>query len=223
MITVSNLAKTFTLHTQGGTVLPVMAGASLQVAKGECVGLVGASGAGKSTVLDVISGLLSPAEGQVLVDGINLADLDIKEWQPQIGLVLQATPLFFGSISDNIAVGEKPDLEQVKIAATLASAMSFIQELPDGFATNIGDGGVKLSGGQRQRLAIARAIYKNPSVLILDEATSALDIVNEKAVIETIRSLKGKMTIIIVTHKIETAKMADKAIILDKGNVISVS
>lgn len=209
--------------TSGETSSGALQDLSFYLPRFGCLAITGRSGAGKTTVLDVISGLLKPSSGEVLVDGINLTELDLLAWQRQIGIVSQSVPLFFGTVAENIALGESPhDPERVCLAAEMANAAEFIRELPDGFATNIGEGGVKLSGGQRQRLAFARALYKKPALLLLDEVTSSLDAVNEAAVTETIRGLKGKVTMVIVSHRLGTITMADQVIELDRGEIVPV-
>lgn len=196
----------------------VLKNLTFEVPKFGCVAITGASGAGKTTVLDVISGLLQPTSGDVLVDGQPLNRLDLLQWQGMIGLVSQNVPLFYGSVSENIALGdETPDIDRIWQAAELASAMDFIRMMPEGFDTNIGEGGIKLSGGQRQRIAIARALYKSPELLILDEVTSSLDATNEAAVTQAIRQLKGKVTMIIVTHRLHTIDWADRVLSLEDG------
>ena len=187
-----------------------------------CLAIIGSSGSGKTTAIDVISGLLKPSAGEVLIDGKNLNDIDLLHWQKQLAMVTQSVPLFYGTITENIALGEdRPDFESVRQAAALAQAEEFIRHLPKGFETNIGEGGIKLSGGQRQRLAIARALYKKPALLLLDEVTSSLDAANEEAVTETIKGLKGKITMVIISHRQSTTVLADQIIELAKGEVIS--
>lgn len=200
---------------------PALDAVSLRLSKGACCGIVGASGSGKSTLIDMVVGLMSPTSGQVELDGTPLDSLDIDAWRRRIGLVLQETPIFHSTILENIAWGEdKPDLERASHAASLANALEFINTLPQGFHAVVGEKGGRLSGGQRQRLALARALYREPWLLILDEATSALDSKVESSVLQALESIKGACSILIVAHRLATVKIADHIVVMDKGRVV---
>lgn len=185
------------------------------------VAFVGTSGSGKTTLVDVLTGLLSPSSGGVQVGDDPLTDIQLDSWRTRIGYVSQDLMIFDDSVAQNICMfDEKYSLDRIRQAATAASALSFIEELPDGFDTRIGDKGVRLSGGQRQRLFIARELYKNPDLLILDEATSALDSASEQAIQKSIDKLHGKVTVLIIAHRLSTIKNADKIIVLEKGEIV---
>lgn len=200
---------------------PALNRVSLSIQRGDCVALVGPSGSGKSTLVDVILGLVHPTSGRIALDGLSLGEIDINSWRQSIGLVTQDCPVFYGTVAENIAWAEQsPDLARIERAARLANAWSFIQELPNGAQTLIGERGGKLSGGQRQRIAIARALYREPKLLVLDEATSALDGESESLIQSALTELKGVYTILIVAHRLKTVKIADHIAVLDKGRVI---
>jgi ABC-type multidrug transport system fused ATPase/permease subunit len=193
----------------------------LVVAANTSIALVGATGCGKTTFVDIILGLLLPAEGKILVDNIEVNDENRKNWQRNIGYVPQLIYLTDDSIKNNIAFGiapEKIDDDAVIKAAKLANIHDFIiNELEDGYSTVVGERGVRLSGGQRQRIGIARAVYHDPSVLILDEATSALDGLTENAIMDAIKNLSHKKTIIMIAHRLTTVKHCDIIYMMDKG------
>lgn len=194
---------------------------SFSVKKGEVVALVGSSGSGKSTILDLIPRFYEIKSGEFLLDGTNTKDLSLYSLRSLFGIVSQDTILFDDSILANIAYGtETADIERVKDAVKAANADEFIDNLPEGLDTVIGERGVSLSGGQRQRLAIARALYKNPAILILDEATSALDTESEKIVQEAIDNLIKDRTTIVVAHRLSTIQKADTILVLDKGEIV---
>jgi ATP-binding cassette subfamily B protein RaxB len=194
----------------------VLNGLSFRVEPGETVAIVGASGCGKTTLLKILASLLSPLEGELLVDGQSLAHLGTTRWRSMIGVVMQDDQLFAGSVADNICFfAEQPDLPRVKECARLAAVHDEITAMPMGYHTLIGDMGTVLSGGQKQRLLIARALYRQPGVLLLDEATSHLDLANEKLVSAAIRATK--LTRIIVAHRPETIRSADRVINLDES------
>ena len=189
---------------------------SLTVAKNDSVGIAGASGSGKSTMVDLILGLHAPALGEIRVDGVPLTPENIMSWRAMIGYVPQDIYLLDDTLEANIAFGipsSEVDQEALESAARAAQIFDFITgDLPDGFGTVIGERGIRLSGGQRQRIGLARALYHNPQILILDEATSALDLKTEAAVIKTINELQGKMTIIAIAHRLSTLERCDKTI-----------
>ena len=200
----------------------VLQNLSLTFENNKFYGIVGVSGSGKSTIIDLIAGFFKPQKGKVLVDGIDLNDIDLSTWLCQLGLISQDAFIFSGTIEDNICFGvnaEDRDQNRIKEATRIAYADEFINQLPEGYQTMAGERGVKLSGGQRQRLAIARAIYLNPPVLILDEATSSLDANSEKKVQEAIESLHGKRTVIVVAHRLVTVAGADYIYVLENGNL----
>lgn len=196
----------------------VICGVNFKVRKGETVALVGPSGGGKSTLSDLIPRFYDVTGGQILVDGRDIRDYDIHSLRDLMGLVAQDTVLFNDTIDNNIRLGnEQATREQVMAAARVANAESFISETPEGLDTNIGDRGAKLSGGQRQRLSIARAVLKNPEILILDEATSALDTESEKLVQEALNKLLKGRTSIVIAHRLSTIHNADKILVVERG------
>jgi len=194
---------------------------NLTIGKSQTVALVGSSGAGKSTTVDLLVRLYDPQEGSILVDGVDLRDLRLANWRHNIGVVSQDTFVFNNTIAENIAYGS-PDAIQADIeqAAKYANAHDFIQELPEGYKTVVGDRGVLLSGGQRQRIAIARAILRDPSILILDEATSALDTENERLIQAALDHLSQNRTVVVIAHRLSTILNADKIVVMEKGQVV---
>src|SRR5690606_38030245 len=182
---------------------PSLHGVDLVIRRGTATAIVGPTGSGKSTVLDLLLGLLRPAEGAVLVDGEPLTPERVRAWQAAIGYVPQHVFLSDDTVARNIAFGvpeDEVDAAAVERAARIAQIHDFVAELPEGYETRIGERGVRLSGGQRQRLGIARALYNDPPVLVLDEATSALDSVTEEAVFASLAELAGLKTVVLVTH-----------------------
>ena len=200
---------------------PVLSRVSIDIPAGKTVALVGASGAGKSTLVDLVPRFYDPDEGRITADGIDVRELDLTSWRSAIGVVSQDTFLFNASVRDNIAYGrlEAAD-EEIEEASRQANAYEFISEMPQGFGTLIGDRGVRLSGGQRQRIAIARAILRNPQILILDEATSALDTASERLVQEALEKLSENRTVIVVAHRFSTIVHADCVVVLEGGKVV---
>ncbi|MDR3685380.1 MAG: ABC transporter ATP-binding protein [Coriobacteriia bacterium] len=204
-----------------GAEKPVLHGVSLEIPAGRTVAIVGPSGSGKTTIVDLILGLIRPTAGRVSVDGHALSDLDVGSWRRRIGYVAQDSSFFHASVRENIRFGAADATdEEIARAAKLAFADGFIAELPEGYDTIIGDRGVRLSGGQRQRLALARAIVRNPDVLVLDEATSALDAGSEEKIQQAVDSLAETMTIVIVTHRLATVRGADHIFVLESGEVV---
>jgi ABC-type multidrug transport system fused ATPase/permease subunit len=195
---------------------------SLKFESNKFYGIVGISGSGKSTIVDLIAGFFKPQSGQVLVDGVDLKDVNNSTWLSQLGIISQDTFLFSGTIEENICFGievESRDSNRMIEAARVAYAHEFIEQLPKGYQTLVGERGVKLSGGQRQRLAIARAIYMDPPVLIFDEATSSLDAHSEKRVQEAIETLYGERTVIVVAHRLVTVACADYIYVIENGRL----
>ncbi|KAL3754337.1 hypothetical protein ACJRO7_001554 [Eucalyptus globulus] len=196
-------------------------GFSLSIPSGTTAALVGQSGSGKSTVISLIERFYDPHAGEVLIDGINLKEFQLKWIRSKIGLVSQEPVLFACSIKENIAYGkEGTTLEEIKAAAELANAAKFIDKLPQGFDTMVGEHGTQLSGGQKQRVAIARAILKNPRILLLDEATSALDAESERIVQEALDRIMGNRTTVIVAHRLSTVRNADMIAVIHRGKMV---
>jgi ATP-binding cassette subfamily B protein len=200
---------------------PILQDISLEIPPGTTVGFVGRSGSGKSTLVKCLAGLLVPTAGTVEYDGLDLRQLEFSELRKRIGFVLQTPYLFDDTIEANIAFGEtQADPEQLRWAAEVADAAEFIERLPLGYKTRIGDSGLKLSGGQAQRISIARALYHRPPVLIFDEATSALDTEAERAVKQnTDRLLEGR-TAFIIAHRLSTIRDADIICVLEQGRLV---
>ena len=199
---------------------PALTDINLILPKGQTIALVGSSGAGKSSLADLLAGLYSPTEGEILVDGTNRASFDLVSWQQRLGVVSQDTFLFNASIAENIAFGTPGASRQaIEMAAEQAQASRFIQALPDGFETLVGERGYRLSGGQRQRLSLARAILRDPELLILDEATSALDSESERLVQQAIDRFERKHTVLVIAHRLSTIVNADLICVLDKGAI----
>ena len=194
---------------------------SFSLNKGSVVALVGVSGAGKSTTADLIPRFFEPTEGAVQLDGVDIRKFQTRALRQLMGIVTQETILFNDTISGNIAYGKQDiPIERIRKAAAAANALEFIDKLPEGFDTIIGEKGVRLSGGQRQRLAIARALFKDPPILILDEATSSLDIESEKKVQEAMDRLMKDRTVLVIAHRLSTIVNADNIIVLDGGNIV---
>jgi ATP-binding cassette, subfamily B, bacterial MsbA len=190
---------------------------------GEVVALVGPSGAGKSTLVTLISRFHDPVEGRITLDGIDLRELDPRALRAQVGVVPQETLLFSGTIADNVRYG-RPDASdaEVEAAAVAANADGFVRAFPDGYATLVGERGVKLSGGQRQRIAIARALLKDPRILVLDEATSSLDSESEALVQAALDHLMRGRTTFVIAHRLSTVLGANRIVVLDRGCIVQV-
>ena len=206
----------------GGPESPaILESISLDVAAGRTVAIVGRSGSGKTTLVKCLAGLLEPTDGAILYDGVDLKTLNYRDLRRQIGFVLQDNHLFDDTIARNIAFGEdEPDMDRVMWAARVANAHEFIERLPLGYDTRIGESGLAISGGQRQRIAIARAVYLQPPVLILDEATSSLDTESERAVKENIDRLLEGRTSFVIAHRLSTVRDADLIIVLEQGRLV---
>ena len=199
---------------------PVLKQVAFDIPKGHTVALVGQSGSGKSTLAHLLARFYDVTGGSIQIDETDVREFELESLRGLMGMVTQDSVLFHGSVADNIALG-KPDAtdEEVIEAARIANAHDFIMELPQAYQTNIGDSGGKLSGGQRQRISIARAILKNPEILILDEATSALDTESEKLVQEALGRLMESRTSLIIAHRLSTIRFADEIIVLEEGTI----
>ena len=196
---------------------------TLTVHAGETLALVGPSGAGKSTLFDLLLRFYDPQHGQILLDGLPITQLDPQDVRRCFALVSQSPALFFGSVEDNIRYGN-PDatLEQVQAAARIAHAHDFILQMPEGYSTHLGEGGLGLSGGQRQRLAIARALLVDAPILLLDEATSALDAQSEHLIQQALPSLMSGRTTLVIAHRLATVQNADRIAVMDQGKLIAI-
>ncbi len=200
---------------------PVLQNLSLLALPGETIALVGASGAGKTTLVNLLPRFYDPQAGQILIDGIDLQDVTLNSLRRQIGIVPQESVLFSGTIAQNIAFGQSYyELKNVEKAAEIANADRFIREFPDGYHTWVGERGVNLSGGQKQRIAIARAVLLDPRILILDEATSALDSESEALVQEALERLMQDRTVFIIAHRLATVRKADRILVVEKGRIM---
>jgi ATP-binding cassette subfamily C protein len=210
---------TFSYDDQGST--PVIRNLDFVIKAGETTAIVGPSGAGKSTIADLLMGLIVPGQGLILIDGIELSPQRMKAWRDQIGYVPQDTFLFHDTLRSNL-LWAKPDAKEQEInqALRFAAAEEFVSGLSKGSDTILGDRGVLVSGGERQRLALARALLRKPSLLILDEATSSLDSENEKRIQNAVEKLHGKMTILVISHRLSTIRGADVIHVIEEGNLI---
>jgi subfamily B ATP-binding cassette protein MsbA len=201
---------------------PVLRDIDLLARKGEVVALVGPSGSGKSTLIDLIPRFYEPAQGRILIDGVDTREIKLPALRKLTGIVSQETVLFHDTVLNNIAYGAAGEYtqEQIEAAARAANAHEFIMELPSGYNTLLGERGTRLSGGQRQRLAIARALLSDPPILILDEATSALDTESERLVQEAIDRLLRGRTVFVIAHRLSTIAHADQILVLDRGEIV---
>ncbi|NET01954.1 MAG: ABC transporter ATP-binding protein [Sphaerospermopsis sp. SIO1G2] len=194
---------------------------SLLVNPGEAIALVGASGAGKTTFVNLLPRFYDPESGNIFIDDVNIRDVTLNSLRKNIGIVPQETIMFSGTIAQNIAFGQDSfDMNAVEAAAKIANADKFIMELPEGYQTWVGERGVNLSGGQRQRIAIARAVLLNPQILILDEATSALDSESEALVQEALERLMENRTVLIIAHRLSTVRKCNRILVLEKGQIV---
>ncbi|HYV60551.1 MAG TPA: ABC transporter ATP-binding protein, partial [Acidimicrobiia bacterium] len=216
-----SLACEHVTFTFPGAEHPALTNVSWSLCRGDRLAFVGESGSGKTTMLDVVSGLITPSTGILLVDGAPLGKLDLEAWQSRIGLVMQSTPLFYDSVLENVRWTEpKLDRDRAMHCLEVAHALDFVEQLPDGGDTIIGEGGGRLSGGERQRIAIARALYRDPWLLLLDEPTSALDVRSEDAVLEALESLPTSLTTLVASHRNRTVLMADRVLVLEHGRLV---
>ena len=210
------------LFTYPGKEEPALKNMNITIPAKGVIGLVGASGSGKSTAIDLLLGLIEPQQGNLLIDGEPLTKQNIRAWQNSVGFVPQSIFLADSSIRENIAFGLPPeaiDEQKVKRAATMAHLEELLAELPHGLDTRVGERGVQISGGQKQRIGIARALYHDADVLVLDEATSALDGITEKLIMDAIHDFSGKKTIIMIAHRLATVRQCDSIYLLEKGKV----
>lgn len=204
---------------------PALSGVSLTIRRGEAIAFIGGTGAGKTTLADVLIGLLEPTEGHIEVDGVVIDRSNVRRWQRRIGYISQQVYLCDDTLRRNIALGvadDRIDEHRIEQAVRIARLDSLVNELPDGLDTSIGERGVRLSGGQRQRIGIARAMYLDPQVLVLDEATSALDNVTESEVVEAIESARESRTMIVIAHRLSTVRRCDRLVFMDKGQIAHV-
>jgi ATP-binding cassette subfamily B protein/subfamily B ATP-binding cassette protein MsbA len=200
---------------------PALREISFTLAKGQMLALVGPSGAGKSSIADLLTGLYAPTQGRILIDGTPIEQLDLASWQQRLGVVSQDTFLFNATIAENIAIGSPGATQaQIETACMAAQAAGFIECLPNGYNTLVGERGFRLSGGQRQRLSLARAILREPELLILDEATSALDSQSERLVQEAIEAFESNHTVLVIAHRLSTIVRADQIIVLEEGRIV---
>ncbi len=207
-----------------GATRPALNGVSLSIARGEAVGIVGSTGSGKSTLMDVILGVLKPEQGTVRVDGVDVQG-DVAAWQLNLGYVPQSVFLLDASVAENIALGIAPhevDPARLERAVWAAELGNLVARLPQGLDTAVGERGARLSGGERQRIAIARALYHEPDVLMMDEATSALDNATEATVVAAVEALKGDRTIVMIAHRLSTVRRCDRIVFLKDGRVDAV-
>jgi ABC-type multidrug transport system fused ATPase/permease subunit len=201
----------------------ILRGIDLEVQPGEVIAFVGRTGTGKSTLMDLLLRFHDPTSGSIEIDGIDLRDLQRNSFLDHVAVVTQEPFLFDETIAENIRYGRRDASdEEVRKAAAAASADEFIDDLPEGYRTSVGEFGLRLSGGQRQRITIARAILSNPAILVFDEATSALDAKTERAVQVAIEALRGQRTIFLIAHRLTTIRHADRIVVLDDGRIAEI-
>ena len=205
-----------------GTRVDVFNSLNLEIKKGEITAIVGESGSGKTTLVSLLQNLYPLQKGQIRIGDYNLIHFTNKSLRQVISVVPQKIDLFAGNVIENIAVGELiPDMKKILEVSEKLGMTKFIETLPNGYNTYLGENGATLSGGQKQRIAIARALYRNPEILVLDEATSSLDSISETFVQNTLKLLKeNNKTLIVIAHRLSTINLADKIIVLDKGSVV---
>jgi ATP-binding cassette, subfamily B, bacterial MsbA len=199
---------------------PILAGVSFSIPRGTTTALIGPSGAGKTTIIALLCRLYDPTGGSILVDGVPLGEIDMDHWRSHLAVVSQDAHLFDRSVRENISYAKADaTLDEVVVAAKRASAHEFIEALPQGYETRLGERGTRLSGGQRQRIALARAILRDPDILILDEATNALDAITERTIIQTLDEFSSRKTLLVVAHRLSTIESATNIVVLDNGIV----
>ncbi|MEI6287593.1 MAG: ABC transporter ATP-binding protein [Bacillota bacterium] len=215
-ITLNNLSFSYADDKQSA-----LSDVTIQLPRGTITAVTGTSGSGKSTLADLILGLLAPQSGSILVDGQPLSGAMLSDWRASIGYVPQETVLFNSTIRENL-LWVKPEATEAELteALQLAAADDFVGQLPDGLDTQLGERGIGLSGGEKQRIALARALLRQPTLLILDEATSSLDVKNEERIQKVIENMRGKMTVLVIAHRLSTIKNADQLIVLDNGKLV---
>jgi ATP-binding cassette subfamily C protein len=201
----------------------ILDGASLRIPARGLTLIVGPSGSGKTTLLDLIVGLRAPDAGRILIDGVPLPELDLRSWRRQIGYVPQESVMVDESVAHNLTLGEAIPEEKIRAALRAADALQFVEAMPEGLQTRVGQGGSRLSGGQRQRLAIARALIHEPRLLILDEATSNLDPEAQDAIVETVAHLKLEVAVLAVAHQEKMVQVADQVLRLANGRLEPLS
>jgi ATP-binding cassette subfamily B protein len=200
----------------------VLSGVSFSAEPGQTVALLGATGSGKTTIINLIPRFYDPAEGSIVIDGLDIRGVKLDSLRDQIGIVLQETTLFSGSIRDNIAFGKSDaTMEEVIRAAEAAAAHEFIMSFPQGYDTPVGERGTTLSGGQKQRIAIARALLLDPQILILDDSTSSVDLITERTIQNALDNLMANRTSFVIAQRISTVRNADLILILDKGKLVA--
>jgi ABC-type multidrug transport system fused ATPase/permease subunit len=199
---------------------PVLNRISFEIKQGEAIGVVGPSGSGKSTLVQLLLGIRNPASGSITANGIELREINKSSWTSKVAFVPQDATLITGTVAENIAF-YRPDIseEQMIEAARLAHVLDDIQKLPNGFNTDLGERAQQLSGGQRQRLSIARALVGNPELLILDEPTSALDMKSESVIRDTIASLNGRVTVVVIAHRLSTLDVCNRLMVIQEGQL----
>jgi ATP-binding cassette subfamily B protein len=207
---------------QYGESEPILRDISFHVQAGDSLAIVGRSGSGKSTVVNLLPRFYDPSQGSIRIDGCDLRDVRLSELRSGIGMVMQETFLFNMTIAENLRFGmSNASMQQIRHATKLAAADDFINDLPDGYDTIIGDRGVRLSGGQRQRIAIARAMLVQPAILILDEATSSVDTRTDQAIQKALEQLMLDRTTIVIAHRLSTIRRVDQIVVLDEGTIIA--
>jgi ABC-type multidrug transport system fused ATPase/permease subunit len=207
-----------------GAAQDTLADLSLEIAANEAVAFVGPTGVGKTTIVDLLAGLLAPSAGAIEVDGVTLDDATRRRWQANIGYVPQQVFLLDDTIRRNIAVGvQDPEIDETALqrAAAMAHVEEFVAKLPERYETVIGERGIRLSGGQRQRIGIARALYRRAKLLVLDEATSSLDGIAESIIEDAIAELAGKITVVIIAHRLTTVRRCDRIHLMEAGRIVA--